>query len=182
MVKLLLTAIFFTVLASVVCHFRHTHLKLAHHYDHGLPFLRNASEDAVRDFFSILHNENSTKAEIQSAKDGWAARQQKDVKEGYFEFEKQLGNYRKEFKDIVQKLEAIRNNMDITLLEECEQIHSAINATSDPVRMDLGFPPKRFDINPCSRRHEPHTDHRHHADYNHHRHRPDSMVDDTFSS
>lgn len=99
-------------------------------------FLRDVSGEGRRQFFQIVTNENSTKAEIQSALTQWA--EQNQVLDTYQNFTTTLDRHAQEMRanvsnwlagdalQLFNELWTIRQNLQITRTAECEQIRQVM--------------------------------------------------------
>uniref|UniRef100_A0A914ZP86 DUF148 domain-containing protein n=1 Tax=Parascaris univalens TaxID=6257 RepID=A0A914ZP86_PARUN len=109
------------------------------------PFLSNASEEAKRQFFSIAYNANLRIAQINAQLEQWAKEQPKDVQDAFnaqLSMQKQTEAWLNEERDkllnalpadakaLAMKLDAIRENLQLTPNEQMKQVFTCINVCS----------------------------------------------------
>uniref|UniRef100_A0A914ZQ07 DUF148 domain-containing protein n=1 Tax=Parascaris univalens TaxID=6257 RepID=A0A914ZQ07_PARUN len=116
------------------------------------PFLSNASEEAKRQFFSIAYNANLRIAQINAQLEQWAKEQPKDVQDAFnaqLSMQKQTEAWLNEERDkllnalpadakaLAMKLDAIRENLQLTPNEQMKQASEILHNADANVRKQL---------------------------------------------
>jgi len=117
----------------------------------GSGFFSNLTSEQRQAFFNITKNGNLTKSQIKSQLDNWAAsiggdtqirytnfttQMQQKITEGQQRMEQKLANNTAALQ-VYQQIEAVQNNQDITRTQECDQVRSILNSTTDDIRREL---------------------------------------------
>uniref|UniRef100_A0A0N5CBW7 DUF148 domain-containing protein n=1 Tax=Strongyloides papillosus TaxID=174720 RepID=A0A0N5CBW7_STREA len=121
------------------------------HRSKPLPFLKGLNKNAVIEYHS-LGGYNLTKAQFKQNLDSWAAKQNPTVKSIYDEYQANVTKSMAELKaDIIKatadltadakavfdKIEAVRENQNISYVEEHKQIKAILFGTTDAIRNEI---------------------------------------------
>uniref|UniRef100_A0A0N5AHF1 DUF148 domain-containing protein n=1 Tax=Syphacia muris TaxID=451379 RepID=A0A0N5AHF1_9BILA len=115
-----------------------------HHHGFGphfLPFLRNLTQEQRQSFFEIVSNRNLTKAEVRTQLQQWANNVGGNMTEQLNEFDQKRQETKQradeKFNEIIanvtslaQQVKQIKDNMQITMSEEFEQIKKLFDEQS----------------------------------------------------
>uniref|UniRef100_A0AC35TM33 DUF148 domain-containing protein n=1 Tax=Rhabditophanes sp. KR3021 TaxID=114890 RepID=A0AC35TM33_9BILA len=117
-----------------------------------LPFLRGLNKTDVREFLDIRRNDTNTKAQVKVQEDAWAAKQNATVQQIYNEFKSNMTTKFNEFKAqveaaaqnltapakaVFEQIKAVKENDNITMRDEHQQIRSIIDGTTQAIRKEL---------------------------------------------
>ncbi|VDD96469.1 unnamed protein product, partial [Enterobius vermicularis] len=115
------------------------------------PFFANLTDEAFKQFFRIVKDRNLTKAERESKLRKWAADQGEEFAEKQFVFQKQFDKMRKGHEeleakvqklakeilqnvtDLITQISDIKNNTQLKMDEEKEQIRSLLYSYPRPL-------------------------------------------------
>ncbi|CAI5449024.1 unnamed protein product [Caenorhabditis angaria] len=99
------------------------------------PYLKNVSDDARKEFFDIVNNDNLTLAEIDTQLATWA--ESNDISDSYSEFEAKKASYIAEIKakvtSVVSNLPTVQSQLE-SIFENKDQTRSAQREQLDELR------------------------------------------------
>lgn len=123
-----------------------------HHRPPPLPFLKGLNKTDVKEFLDIRRNENLTKAEVGKEEDAWASKHNSTIQEIYNEFKvnrtkfeaeikanitKAAANLSTDAKVVFEKLEAVKDDQNISYREEHQQIKAILDGTTQEIRDEI---------------------------------------------